>query len=488
MTPTIRNTGVRSPSGLTGDAIPATPAPDERARLREDYVRERLPQTRRRPSGAVLMVFIGIITAFFFPTTGSEYLLSYGAKATWIGLAIGFVLITGLTLITTSAASREGLNSDLLTRGCGYGYSGSAVTALIYSATFVIYAALEGQILASSIHQLWALPIGVWYVVVGAIFIPLTWYGMAQITTTMWVSFPIYLVLIVIAIVTALNRHGGFPTHLFDATPAHSVGGTLGILGVLAGLAGTIGLNPLEFSDYARFVKPERFRRTAWLTIVLPYALMFFVAFPMGIFFTLLTGGLNPGIYFVGLLGLGLGVLFAWVTQVRINLTNVYSGSLALSNFVARTTGWTPSRIVWVGVIAAASIGLMFANILGHLLDFLEWDGIFLMSWVGTVVCDLQIVRRFMHVAPSRIECERSRLWLINPVGPVALVVAVAAGSALHYGVSNDYISDLSAFIAFGIAIVVHALGAQLTRGRFYLRPEVADCPAPAPGTPSPGA
>ena len=120
--------------------------PEERARLREDYVRERLPAARRRSGGAVMMVLVGIITAFFFPTTGGDYLLSYGAAATWIGLAIGFVLITGLTLVTTSAAAREGLNSDLLTRGCGYGYAGSAVTALLYGATFVIYAALEGQI------------------------------------------------------------------------------------------------------------------------------------------------------------------------------------------------------------------------------------------------------------------------------------------------------------------------------------------------------
>lgn len=442
----------------------------ERAQAREDYARERLPEARRRPSGAVLMVFIGIITAFFFPTTGSAYLLSYGAAATWIGLVIGFVLITGLTLITTSAASREGLSSDLLTRGCGYGYSGSAITALIYSATFVIYAALEGQILATSIHQLWALPIDVWYVVVGAIFIPLTWYGMTQIAATMWISFPIYLVLIVIAIIRALDRHGGFPAHLFNAVPHGATTGAVGVVGVLAGLAGTIGLNPLEFSDYARFVKPERFRRSALVTIVLPYALMFFVAFPLGMFFTLLTGGTNPGLYFVSLLGLGFGVLFAWVTQVRINLTNVYSGSMALANFAARTVRWTPSRIVFVAVISAGSIGLMFANILVHLLDFLEWDGIFLMSWVGTVVCDLLVVRRFMHVAPPRIEYERERLWLINPVGPVALLVAVGVGSALHYGSGNAYVSGLSAFIAFGVAMIVHALGARLTGGRYYAR------------------
>ena len=462
----------REPGPHPGELSLPAPSAAERARLREDYARERLPEARRRPSAAVVMVFIGIITAFFFPTTGSAYLLSYGAAATWIGLVIGFVLITGLTLITTSAASREGLSSDLLTRGCGYGYSGSAVTALIYSATFVIYAALEGQILATSIDQLWSLPIGVWYVVVGAIFIPLTWYGMTQIAATMWISFPIYLVLIVVAIVRALDHAGGFPAHLFNATPAGATTGAVGVVGVLAGLAGTVGLNPLEFSDYARFVKPERFRRTAVVTIVLPYALMFFVAFPLGMFFTLLTGGTNPGLYFVKLLGLGLGVLFAWVTQVRINLTNVYSGSMALSNFVARTLRWTPSRIVWVAVIAAGSIGLMFANILVHLLDFLEWDGIFLMSWVGTVVCDLLVVRRFMNVAPARIEYERERLRLINPVGPVALLVAVAVGSALHYASDNAYVSGLSAFIAFAVAMVVHALGARVTGGRYYTRAE----------------
>src|SRR5579875_3338355 len=414
----------------------ATPA--ERARLREDYVRERLPAARRRSGGAVMMVLVGIITAFFFPTTGGDYLLSYGAAATWVGLAIGFVLITGLTLVTTSAAAREGLNSDLLTRGCGYGYAGSAVTALLYAATFVIYAALEGQILATSIEQVW--------------------------------GFPIDLVLLVVALVTALNRHGGFPAQLFDAVPPHAVTGAAGVAGVLGGVAGTIGLNPLEVSDYARFAGPQAPRRRALLTVVLPYALMFFVAFPLGIFFTLITGQTNPGVYFVGLLGLGLGVVFAWVTQVRINLTNVYSGSVALSNVFTRALRWSPSRIVSVAVIAAGSVGLMFANILTHLLSFLEWDGIFLLSWVGTVVCDLLVVRRLMGLVRGRIECDRERLRLINPVGPVALVIAVGIGSALHYAASNAYVKDLAGFIAFGVAVVVHALMARATRGRYYLR------------------
>lgn len=468
----MSNTSVPA-DGLSVPAAGGLESAANREQMREDFARERLPATHRRSSGTVLMVLVGIITAFFFPTTGGTYLLSYGATATFVGLLIGFVVITGLTLVTASAASREGLNSDLLTRGCGYGYAGSALTALIYAATFVIYAALEGQILASSVHELWSLPIGVWYVVVGLIFIPLTWYGMAQLSWTMWLTLPIYLVLIVVAIVRALDRSGGFPANFLDAQPSGSVVGALGIVGVMAGLAGTIGLNPLEFSDYTRFIKPGGFRRAAFTSVVLPYALMFLVAFPLGVFFTLITGETNPGLYFIDLLGLGLGVLFAWVTQVRINLTNVYSGSMALSNFFARTIGWAPSRIVWVAVVACGSVGLMFADILDHLLSFLEWDGIFLMSWVATVVTDLVVVKRLLHIGPKHLEYERSRLWLVNPVGPVALVVAVAVGSALHYGVDNDYVSQLAAFIAFGVAAVVHVAMAVLTRGRYYVRPEV---------------
>jgi hypothetical protein len=74
--------------------------------MREDYAQERLPESRRRGNGSVLMVLVGIITAFFFPTVGGSYLLAYGASATFIGLAIGFVIITGLTLVIASAASR----------------------------------------------------------------------------------------------------------------------------------------------------------------------------------------------------------------------------------------------------------------------------------------------------------------------------------------------------------------------------------------------
>jgi purine-cytosine permease-like protein len=436
--------------------------------MREDYALHRLPDAWRWGSSSVLMVLVGIITAFFFPTTGGEYFLAYGSASTLIGMVIAFVIMTLLITVTASAASREGLTSDLLTRGCGYGYMGSALTSLIYAFTYVIYAGLEGQILASAVESVWPIPIGIYYVIVGVLFIPLTWYGMRQLTWTMWLTIPLYLALLLLAIVNALNRAGGFPAHFFNAQPPGAILGGLGILGVMAGLSGTIGLNPMEYSDYNRFLKAGQFRKSFVPAVLLPNFLMFFVAFPLGIFFALIMKETNPGVYFVTLLGSGLGVLFAWITQVRINVTNVYSGSLAFSNFFVRVFKLAPGRIYWVALTSLLSVVLMFGNILGHLLMFLEWDGIYLVGWVATVVADLLVVKRLLHIGPSTIEYQKEKLRLINPVGVVALVVAVALGSGLYYGVSNPYVKDLAPYITFCVAFVLHVAIAVGTRGRYY--------------------
>ena len=70
-------------------------ADDRRKTMREDYALERLPTNWRWGSRTVFMVLAGIITAFFFPATGGEFLLSYGATATFIGLGIAFLILTG---------------------------------------------------------------------------------------------------------------------------------------------------------------------------------------------------------------------------------------------------------------------------------------------------------------------------------------------------------------------------------------------------------
>ena len=65
----------------------------------------------------------------------------------------------------------------------------------------------------------------------------------------------------------------------------------------------------------------------------IPQIFCFGVMGLLGIWFGVRFAESNPGVYIVTILGLG-GVLFTMLTQLRINVTNIYSASLSLSNFL----------------------------------------------------------------------------------------------------------------------------------------------------------
>ena len=43
-----------------------------------------------------------------------------------------------------------------------------------------------------------------------------------------------------------------------------------------------------------------------------------------------------------------IGTLFVIISQIKINVTNAYAGSLAWSNFFSRLTHNHPGRVVWL--------------------------------------------------------------------------------------------------------------------------------------------
>ncbi len=152
-------------------------------------------------------------------------------------------------------------------------------------------------------------------------------------------------------------------------------------------------------------------------------------------------------------------------------MTNVYSGSLAFANFFARVFEWAPSRIVWVILVSVAWIGLMFGDVFTHLLSFLEWDGIYLLARVATVVADLTVVKRWRRIGPPQVEYEKDKLYAINPVGVVALIAGVGVGSFVQYAVHQPAVHSLAPYFGFVVAFVVHVAMAVATQGRWYLRP-----------------
>lgn len=437
----------------------------------EDYARTAVPPHAKRSARSVASVLLGIVTAFFFPAVGGAYYQSYGAGATLVGLTIGFIILMALVLPVAAAASKQGLTAELISRGCGFGYAGTVLTTIIYGITFIILAAVESQILATAAAQLIPIiPIEIWYVFVGMLFIPLTWYGMKLLPKMMSASLPIYIVLVGAAIILGLVQTNW--AEISFSEPSVS-GGAIGVIGVLAGLSGIIGLNPFEASDYTRFIPGKKFWRSSWLSVVFPYAIMFFVAYPLGIFFTMVTGGeTDPAVYFPLLIGVGFGVLLAWVSQVRINLTSIHIGSIALTSANERLLPWHLGRRFWTAVMCILTILLMFADVLGNILVFLEWNGVFLLAWAGSILADLLIVRKMLRILPEKIEYRESHIRKVNPVGVTSLIAGCTVGSLLLV-VGGPILSGLSAYISFTLAAVVHVVMALITKSKYYTRAEI---------------
>lgn len=403
---------------------------------------------------------------------GGLFLNKSGAAATWCGLIVSFILLISLTLIVSGTAAKEGLTSELLTRGTGFGAVGSVLTTIIYAGTFVIYAGTEGQILAHSIDQIWDLPDPVWFVVVALIFLPMAWNGIQSMTKILIWTMPVYLVLLIWAIVAAWQKADGMPAGMFDAMPAGAIGGVAGVIAIVSALSGTVGINPFEASDYNRFIKASEFKRKAWMTVVLPYALLFFGAMPLGMYFTLATGSADPSIYFIGLIGLIPGVALAWVSQIRVNLTNIHVSSVAFTSGSELVGAKILGRRFWILVVTAATIALMWFNVLGNLYVFLQWTGIFLLSWVACVVADIIVVRRMLKIVTGEIEYRTTHIRKYNIVGISGLLAGTVSASLIWVYASNPIISDLSSYIGFVIAFVVHVLMAVATKGRTYFLDE----------------
>lgn len=434
-----------------------------------DYARTRVPDEAKRGAGSILSVLVGFVTAFYFPLVGGTYMMQNGAPATWLALVLSFLILMILALVVTHVASREGLTSELLTRACGFGSVGSVITSVIYAGTFVIYAGMEGQILSASIDQIWDLPNQVWYVLVGVIFLPMAWNGINAMTKILTWTLPVYFLLLIAAIISAWNANGGMPD-IFTATPQGSVGGAAGVVAVMAGLAGTVGINPLEASDYNRFIHPKDFKRKAWLTVVLPYAFMFFIAMPLGFYFTLATGAKNPNpsFYFVGLIGLFPGVLLAWISQIRVNLTNLHIGSLTFASASEAVGASKLNRRFWLLVVTAGAIALMWFDVIGNLNAFLEWLGIFLLAWVACVFADITMVRGVFKLVTGPYEYRSGYARRINPVGISGLLAGIVVASAIWLFSGNAVLHGLCSYIGFAVAFVVHTVVALATKGRTY--------------------
>lgn len=194
----------------------------------------------------------------------------------------------------------------------------------------------------------------------------------------------------------------------------------------------------------------------------------------LGIWFGVRLGEPNPGVYIVLLLGIW-GALFTILTQVRINVTNIYSGSLSLSNFFENIFKFTPGRRFWVVVTGVSAIVLMLMNIVDHLETVMTFQGVFLLAWASILVTDATIVKKLLKIGPRYYESRQVNLHKWNPVGVWSLVISSVLGTVAALGFMGSFLQSTAAFFAALLAAILTVIIAIFTKGKFYIKKEAKD-------------
>ncbi|GLK56262.1 hybrid sensor histidine kinase/response regulator [Methylopila capsulata] len=459
----------------------------------EDYaLRFTAKSARRWSSVRVGNTALGAVSFLALEAIGGAITLSYGFDNAVVATLVVSVLLLLTGLPIAYYAARDGVDIDLLTRGAGFGYVGSTVTSLIYASfTFLLFA-IEAVIMALALELCLGVPLALGYVISALVVLPIVTHGINWISRFQLWTQPIWLVLHLTPIVfIAFQDTSAFADWTaFQGTSPN--GGALNLIAfgaassVVFALIAQIG----EQVDILRFMPAKtRENRLAWWSSLLASGAGWIVPgalkLLLGSFLAVLA--LNHGVpaeraseptqmYDVAFgyvtsspqFALALTGVFVVLSQLKINVTNAYAGSIAWSNFFSRLTHAHPGRIVWLVFNVAIALILMEAGIYKTLEHTLGLYSIVAVAWVGALVADLA-VNKPLGLSPPRIEFKRAHLYDVNPVGVGAMTLATLAAFLAYSGACGLTAKALAPFVALGVAFVTAPLIAAATRGKFYL-------------------
>lgn len=472
----------------------------------EDYALRFTPVSFRKWSEfRVANTALGAVSFLALEAIGGSLVMNYGfINAFWAIVAVSaMVFLTSLPI--AYYAARYGLDMDLLTRGAGFGYIGSTLTSLIYASFTFIFFAVEAAIMALAIELFTGLPLSWGYLVCAIVIIPFVTYGITLINRLQSWTQPVWLVLLVLPYVAVLWRNPDALAGLTDFAGLASDGRRfdLAMFGAGTAVAAALITQIGEQVDFLRFL-PEKTRanRVRWWAALLAagpgWVLPGAIKMLAGAFLAYLA--LNHGVpgakatdpthmYMVAFgyvfpspaLALAVATLFVVLSQVKINVTNAYAGSLAWSNFFARVTHSHPGRVVWLVFNVLIAVGLMEMGVFDALEHVLTVFAHVALAWIGALVADL-VVNKPLGLSPRGIEFRRAHLYDINPVGVGATLLSLVLSFAADAGLFGRTAHALSPFLALLAAFVAAPLIAWGTRGRYYLARQPDSMPATARG------
>jgi purine-cytosine permease-like protein len=321
------------------------------------------------------------------------------------------------------------------------------------------------------------------------VIIPLVCFGMTLLSKLQVWTQPIWLVLLFAPFIAILFKDPNAFAHWTHFKGNAKSSGFDGIsMGLGAGIALSLIAQIGEQVDYLRFMPaktPANARK--WWTAVIAAGpgwvilgafkqlggafLAFYVAGKVGLTkadepIQQYIGGFNS--FLPSGIVLGVAVFFVLLSQVKINVTNAYSGSLSWSNFFSRIFHWHPGRVVWVFFNVGIALTLMEVGVFSFLNTVLGFYSNVAIAWIGAVVADL-VINKPLKLSPSYIEFKRAHLYTINPVGFGSMAVASVISILAFYNAFGAALQAYSPFLAIGIAMILSPAIAWATKGKYYI-------------------
>ena len=466
----------------------------------EDYALRFAPRSFRKWSiGRVAATAFGSVSFLALEAIGGALMISYGFNNAALAIVAVGVVIFLTALPICYYAARYAIDMDLLARGAGFGYIGSTITSLIYASFTFIFFALESAIMALVFELYFKIPLAWGYLLSSIIVTPLVLYGITFINRLQIVTVAPWAIMSVLPLIFIYLRD---PAVFHDwLSFAGYEGSGREFDAILFGHAATVCFSLIaqvgEQVDFLRFLpEPTSSNRRRWWGALLLAGPGWIVP---GVL-KMLAGALLAFIAVQNLIpseraseptqmylvawryvfsdpawALAATTLFVVLSQVKINVTNAYAGSLAWSNFFSRLTHSHPGRVVWLCFNVLIAVLLMEIGVFGALKQVLGLYSCVAIAWVGALVADL-VINKPLGLSPPGVEFRRAYLYNINPVGVGATLIASILSSLSFCGVFGSVAQAFCAAIALATAMVLAPLIAWWTDGKYYLaRPAAPD-------------
>lgn len=487
------------PSTLNAGAPPSvevTSAARATSETLEDYTLRFAPRSYRRwTPGVVATSALGGIAYLADFSIGANIGITHGTTNALLGIAVAAVIIFVSGFPLAYYAARYNIDLDLITRGSGFGYYGSVLTNVIFATFTFIFFALEGSIMAQGLELGLGIPRWIGYAVSTLLVIPLVIYGMKVLSTLQVWTTPLWLLLMVVPFAYLVLANPDSVGTFFAYTGADGSGAQVSAAAVLlaAGVCLSLMAQIAEQIDYLRFMPPrtEENKRRWWTAVVMAgpgWVVFGAIKQAVGLFLAVyLIASLDPqaaatanepvhqflGVYeemMPGWLAMTLAVVLVVISQIKINVTNAYSGSLAWTNSFTRVTKHYPGRIVFVVVNLVIALTLMEANMFSFLNTILGFYANCAMAWVCTVASDIIINKMILKISPMVPEFRRGMLYAVNPVGFVSVLLSAGLSILVFFGVFGAAVQPYSPVVAIVLAVVCPPVIALATKGKYYLR------------------